>query len=372
MDEVDTPGKDAVRDYFFGGAGNEVTLRQNRVDWDEVALVPRVLRDVSEVDLSADLFGKRVPMPVVVAPMAFLSLIHPRGETVLAQSAARLGLSFCLSTRSAVPLEEVAAAWSAQCDAQSYGGSARPLLMLQLYVMRDRRISTSILERAVAAGFDAVVMTVDVPYVGLRHKDRANGIKIPDDFLEANVAEELRMGAEGEKPVSFGGGVSSAKHSRLAQDPATAWEDFAALRDSVAPLPVVLKGILDPADVELAASRGFVGVVVSNHGGRQLDGALSTPRALYSMRAQTEEFAGTLMVDGSIESGSDVCRALGIGANGVMVGRLFARALLEGGTHGLDVAMERLMAELRVSAGLMGLSRLAEMGWSQVRVPSWW
>ncbi len=373
LDEVEQGIKgDAVRHYFFGGAGNEVTLRKNRVDWDEVALVPRVLRDVSQVDLSVELFGKRVPVPVVVAPMAYLSMIHPRAETVLAQSAARFGLSFCLSTRSAVPLEEVAMAWAETLSAQSYAGAARPLLLLQLYVMRDRRISSSILERAVAAGFDALVVTVDVPYVGVRRKDRANRLRIPDEFLEANVAEELEMGAEDERPVSFGGGVSSAKHWRLGQDPAIGWQDIVVLRDSAAPLPVVLKGILDPADLELAALGGFAGIVVSNHGGRQLDGALSTPRSLHSMRAQREEFSGSIVVDGSIESGSDVCRALGIGANGVMVGRLFARALLEGGAHGLDTAMELLMAEVGISAGLMGLSRLGEMGWSQVRVPSWW
>ncbi len=358
-----------VWDYFFGGAGTEVTMKKNRSDWDAVVLLPRVLRDVAKVDLSVSLLGARVPVPVVVAPMAFLSLLFPQGELVLARAAARHQLSFCLSTRSGVPLEEVARAWHQSCDEATSPTGPRPQLMLQLYVMRDMGITESLLSRAIAAGFDAVVVTVDVPYIGVRRRDRANQLVIPDEFLQANVKEELAQQSD-DPLVSFGGGVSSAKYSRLAQNPSMTWETVSKLRDASASLPMVLKGVLDPADMALCGGMNIDGVVVSNHGGRQLDGVISTPRALHAMR-EVERLPKSLLVDGSIESGSDVLRALGLGAGAVMIGRYFARALAVSGESGLEEAMSLLVEEIRVGMALMGLDRLSDMGSQQIRVPGW-
>ena len=360
---------DAIRDYFFGGAGREVSLSQNRTDWDRISLIPRVLHDVSEVDIETELVGKRVPTPVVVAPMAFLSLIRPRGEAILAEAAALNQLSFCLSSRSSMALESVAEVYLNALVRIGYESGCRPLLMFQIYVMRDQNISASLFKRAIKSGFDAIVVTVDAPYIGLRPRDRTNNLSIPDEMLVANVREELLLESTVVEMPTFGRGVSSAKHARLAQDPSMTWaklEELCSLADST---PILLKGILDPADAALASSLRFGGVIVSNHGGRQLDGAISTPTALHQLQISNQEPFGTVVVDGSIETGSDIVKARALGADGVMMGRIFAKALLDGGPNRLHTSMSRLIDDLHTSTALMGFPRWRDIDPSRILVP---
>ena len=365
------PGAEAIRDYYFGGSGAEATLSWNRRDWDAIELVPRVMRNVSRVDAAVDLGARRIPFPLVVAPMAYTSLLHPRAEAVIAEAAARHGVSYCLSTRSAVPLEEVAEVFRRGLTAW---GSVRPrpALSFQLYVMRDHRFSDSLVRRAVDNGYEAIYLTVDAPYIGVRMRDRENSFAVPEEFLSANIAQELEGWVLEESETRFGGGVSSARFSGLAPDPTVDWAglgDVIALADG---MQVFLKGVLSGADLSLAGELPVTGVVVSNHGGRQLDGSISTARALHMMAAELREYQGAVLVDGAIASGADVVRALGLGAKAVMVGRHLARALYERGEEGLDRAISLLVEDVRVSLALLGASRPEMIERSQLRVPSNW
>jgi L-lactate dehydrogenase (cytochrome) len=348
-------------DYIDGAAYDEVTAGRNVSDLAGVTLRQRVLTDVSEIDLTATLFGQSYAMPVGLGPVGLSGMFARRGETQAARAAAAKGIPFCLSTVSVCALDEVAAA------------SGAPL-WFQLYVMRDRGFMRDLLHLAKAAGCTALVFTVDLPTPGVRYRDARSGMSGPYAALR-RYAQTLThprwawdVGLRG-KPHSLGNlAPLLAKGSGLNDyvgwigrnfDPSLGWADLGWIREHWDG-PLILKGILDPADAREAVALEADGIVVSNHGGRQLDGALSTARALPAI-ADTVKGALTLLVDGGVRSGLDVVRMLALGAQGVLLGRAWAYALAASGGAGIATLLDMIEAEMRVSMALTGATDISRI-----------
>lgn len=328
-------------DYFAGGANDEITLQANRREFEELAIRHRVLVDVSRRDLAVSLLGHRSPAPLVIAPMAFQRLAHPEGELATARAAAGLGLTMTLSTFSTVSLEEVRAAASAP-------------LWFQLYVHQDRGITRGLVERAAAAGYSALVLTVDVPEIGRRERDERNAFRLSPALRVANflpaASGPLQDAADGSGLASFIHGMRDASFS---------WKDLEWLR-GISPLPLVLKGLVRADDARRAADHGAAGIVVSNHGGRQLDTGIPSLRALPDV-AEAVGDRMLLMMDGGVRRGTDVIKALALGADAVMVGRPLLWALALGGEAGVRRALELLIAELDLAMALSGTTALSDI-----------
>ncbi|MEH1165930.1 alpha-hydroxy acid oxidase [Micromonospora sp. CPCC 205539] len=323
-----------VWDYVDGGSAAEVTLAANRAALDRVAVLPRVLRGVDRVDLSARLVGRPYAMPVGVAPMAYQRLVHPDGELGLAAAAGAAGVPYLASTLGSTPIEQVT------------GAGAE--VWFQLYWLRERALVRDLLDRVVAAGCRALVVTVDVPVLGRRPRDLRNAFRLPADVVAANLPDGRDALAHAGAP-----GVSAiAAHTEEAFAPALRWADLAWLREYV-DLPLVVKGVLDPRDAVEAARVGADAVVVSNHGGRQLDGA----PASVTMVPEVVNAVGDrcqVLLDSGIRGGTDVLRALALGAAGVLVGRPLLWALAAGGRPAAQDALGLLAAELRDALTLAG------------------
>jgi 4-hydroxymandelate oxidase len=337
LHEVEALARDtlppATWDYFAGGAEDEITLRANRTAFEQLELRYRVLVDVSRRDTSLDLLGTRIPAPIVVAPMAFQRLAHPEGECAMARGAAAAGIPMTVSTFSTVPLEEVCAV----------GPGPR---WFQLYVHRDRGITRELVRRAHAAGYQALVLTVDVPEIGRRERDIRNQFRLAGELRAANFVvgeSDPLQEADGSALAAFVGGV---------REPSLTWRDLEWLR-GIAPLPLLVKGIVRADDARKAADCGAAGVVVSNHGGRQLDGAIASLRALPDV-ADAVGGRVLVMVDGGIRRGTDIVKALALGARAVMVGRPILWALALCGDVGVRHALEILKAELDSAMALTG------------------
>jgi isopentenyl diphosphate isomerase/L-lactate dehydrogenase-like FMN-dependent dehydrogenase len=327
----------ATWDYFAGGAEDEITLHANRRAFEQLEIRYRVLVDVSRRDASIELLGTRIPAPIVVAPMAFQRLAHPDGECAMARGAAAAGLPMTVSTFSTVPLEEVCAV----------GPGPR---WFQLYVHKDRGITSDLVRRAHAAGFQALVLTVDVPEIGRRERDIRNQFRLAGELRAANFAagqSDQLQGADGSALAAFIGGV---------REPSLTWKDLEWLR-GIAPLPLLVKGIVRADDATRAVECGAAGVVVSNHGGRQLDGAIASIRALPAV-ADAVAGKALVMVDGGIRRGTDILKALALGANAVMVGRPILWALSLCGERGVRHALEILTSELDSAMALAGAPTL--------------
>lgn len=288
-----------VRDFVAGGSGTETTLRGNRTALDAVSLVPRVLAGVETADPSTRLFGGPAALPVAVAPMAYQRLLHPDGELGLAAAAAEAGIPYVISTLSSHPLEKIAA----------FGPS-----WFQLYWLRDRSMVESLVDRAEAAGCAALMVTIDVPVMGRRLRDVRNSFTLPADVVAANL-----VNVTSEAHVAVPGSSAVATHTATAFARSVSWDDLAWLADRT-PLPLVVKGILDPRDARRAVDVGAAGVVVSNHGGRQLDGAVASIHALPAVVDAVGNDCDVLL-DSGVRTGTDVLRALALGATGVLVGR---------------------------------------------------
>jgi isopentenyl diphosphate isomerase/L-lactate dehydrogenase-like FMN-dependent dehydrogenase len=313
--------------YFAGGAGDERTLRRNVEAFAEWELVPRVLVDVSEVDLSVELFGSRLSMPLLVAPVAFQRIAHPDGEEGMARAAGAVGTAMCLSTIATATPASVAAA------------APDTTRWFQLYCFSDRAVTEALLAEAVAGGYDAIVLTVDAPFAGRRERDVRSG-------FEADVAAPAVQAALGsERPVTI-------REVFGLVDPTLDWDALAALCDSCE-LPIVLKGLMAPDDAELAIEAGVRGVVVSNHGGRQLDGVPATVDAL---PAVADAVAGRVpvLMDGGIRRGTDVLVALALGADAVLAGRPALWGLVVGGEAGARQVLELLRDEVKLAMALLG------------------
>jgi len=351
-------------EYLDGGSYDEVTLRRNVEDLQSVALKQRVLRDVSSIDLSTELFGRRWSMPVGLGPVGLSGLYARRGEVQAAKAAAAANVLFTLSTVSACSIEEVAQ------------GSGHPF-WLQLYVIRDRGFMRELIARARDAKCEALLFTVDLPTPGSRYRDYRSGLtgshglgaKVrrfgqllsrPDWLWDVGLHGRPHSMGNLTKVVAKGSGLSDFG-TWIANnfDPSMSWKDIEWIR-SEWPGPLVLKGILDADDAREAVASGADGIVVSNHGGRQLDGVLSSARALPAI---ADAIAGRLPVlaDGGVRSGLDVVRMLALGADYVLLGRAWVYALAARGGAGVSHVLKLVDAEMRVAMALTGCTRIDQI-----------
>jgi 4-hydroxymandelate oxidase len=314
-------------DYYMGGAGDEITLADARAAWDRIRLVPRVLVDVAERDLTTVAFGRTLAHPIVVAPMAAHDLAHPDAERATAVGAAAAGALNTLSTISSVPMEEVAALSS---DAPRW---------FQLYAPSDRSACQALVERAAAAGYEAIAVTVDLPLPGNRERDVRNDFRL---HMGAHLPEEQPTDERG-----------------IVVLPTMTWDDLAWLR-SVTPIPLLAKGILRADDAGRALDAGCDGIWVSNHGGRQLDTAVAAVDALPAIAATVGERA-LLVVDGGVRRGVDVLKGLALGADLVAVGRPVLWGLAADGSAGVRRVLEILRDELSLAMALAGCRSVSEV-----------
>lgn len=330
-------------DYYAGGADDEVTLARNEESFRRLVLHPRVLVDVSVRDTSTQVLGRPLALPALLAPVAFQRLAHPGGEIASARAAAAAGTVFVLSTLSTTRMEDVVAA-------------APGAVWFQLYVYRDRAETEALVRRAEAAGCGALVVTVDTPLLGRRERDVRNRFALPDDIAIANLHGH---GADMDAlpPVATGSALSAYVASLFATS--LSWADVTWLR-SLTRLPVVLKGILRPDDARRAVDAGVAAIAVSNHGGRQLDGVAGAIDALGPI---CDAVAGAceVLVDGGVRRGTDVLKAIALGARAVLIGRPVLWGLAAGGQDGVAAALAVLARELDLAMALCGCPDVASI-----------
>jgi isopentenyl diphosphate isomerase/L-lactate dehydrogenase-like FMN-dependent dehydrogenase len=336
----------AAWDYVMGGAGGERTAAANLAAFDRYPIVPRMQRDVGTRDLSVDLFGARLPAPVILGPVGVQSILHAEGELPAARAAASIGVPFVLSTVSSRPMEQVAEA-----------GGPR---WFQLYPSRVAELNASLLRRAQAAGYSAVVVTLDTRLMGWRDRDlerhylpflRAEGLA--NYFTDPVFRSALDASPESDP-------VAAVRHwAGLYSDPGATWDHIHELR-AATPLPLLVKGVLHPDDARCAVDCGADGVIVSNHGGRQVDGAIA---ALDALPAVANALAGSVPVlfDSGIRRGADILKALALGAAAVLIGRLYCLGLAAAGEAGVRDAVLNLLADLDVTMALAGHNRCARL-----------
>lgn len=329
--------------YFSGGAADEISLRANRSAWDALPLWPRVLRSLAGGHTRVPLLGRTLAHPILIAPVAFQRLAHPDGELAMAYAAAALGAGVVLSTQASVSLESVAQA--------VLPDPGRGPLWFQLYLQPDRGFTQALVQRAEAAGYEALVLTVDAPTSGVRDRERRAGFRLPSGVGPVNLAG---LQTPASPPLSPG---QSALFDGLLHHAPT-WDDIAWLQ-SITRLPVLLKGVLHPADARQAVSVGAAGLIVSNHGGRTLDTAPATATALPRV-VQAVGGAVPVLVDGGIRRGTDVLKAMALGASAVLVGRPAVWGLANAGAAGVAHVLRLLRDELEVAMALTGCATLAE------------
>ena len=349
-------------DYADGGANSEHTMRRNVLDLADVALRQRVLVGGGAVDLTTTLFGKERPLPVMLGPVGIAGMFRRRGETQAARAAKAAGIPFCLSTVSLCSLNEVVQA------------AGNEHVWFQLYVLRDRAFMRDLLATAQAAGVKTLVFTVDMPIPGARYRDAHSGMSGPHAPLRrmlqaiGNPAWAWDVGLNG-RPHRLGNlepllGKASGLNDYIGWlganfDPTIVWKDLEWIRASWKG-PLILKGILDPEDARAAADIGADGIVVSNHGGRQLDGVLSSTRALPAV-AEAVGDRLTVLADSGVRSGLDVVRMLALGAKGVLLGRAWLFAMAARGEAGVTQLLDLIAREMRVAMTLTGAHSIAEI-----------
>jgi L-lactate dehydrogenase (cytochrome) len=352
-------------DYVDGGAFTEQTLKENAQDFRGLHFRQRIMRDVSACSAAGSILGQDVAMPVALAPVGLAGMLARRGEVQAARAAEKNNLPFCLSTVSVCSLEEVAQATSASH-------------WFQLYVLKDRDYSAALLNRAQAAGYSTLVFTVDLPKLGLRYRDVRNGMngglsaggklkKLSDILSRPLWVWDVALKG---KPLTFGNLSDAVPSGRNPEDfkawvdqqfdPSVTWQDLEWVRQHW-PGKLVIKGVMQPEDARAAVDVGADAIVVSNHGGRQLDGAPSTISAL---PAVVEAVSGKtdVLVDGGIRSGQDVVRALCLGANGCLIGRPWAYSLAAGGEAGVSNMLENMRYEIELTLALLGKTSVAQLG----------
>ncbi|HYI00137.1 alpha-hydroxy acid oxidase [Hyalangium sp.] len=359
----------AIFDFVDGGAEDEHTLRANRLAFEKYTFRARALVDVSACDQSTTLLGKPLSTPVILGPAGLAGLLAPRGEVLAARAAEKKGTLFTLSTMSVCPIEEVAAA---------VPGSS---LWFQLYVWKDRGITRSLIERAKAAGYHALCLTVDVPAMGRRERDLRNGFTVPPRVTISNLLDTLlhlgwvfRMltvprptfgNFVGTGKVEKEDAISVATFTNKQFDPSVTWADLEWVR-SLWPGPLLLKGISCAEDARLALQHGVQGLIVSNHGGRQLD-HLPAAIDLLPEIAEAVEGRAELILDGGIRRGSDVVKAIALGARACMIGRPFLYGLAAREQAGVELMLDLLRAEIDRTLALIGCPRLTDLGPGSLR-----
>jgi isopentenyl diphosphate isomerase/L-lactate dehydrogenase-like FMN-dependent dehydrogenase len=314
--------------YIAGGAGDERTLRWNREAFSRCRLRYRVLVDVSAVTTETTVLGTPVSMPVLVAPMAFQQIAHADGEIGTAQGAAAAGTIMCLSTVATATPADVAAAAP---DAPRW---------LQIYVFRDREVSDQVIEQALEAGFSALVLTADLPVYGIRHRETRTGFAAPEEAVPALVAARAR------------GGDATEHHSLGLLESGLQWDYVTELREQFG-VPVVVKGLVTSEDARLAVEHGAAAVVVSNHGGRQLDASIASLEALPDV-VEAVDGRAEVYLDGGVRRGTDVLMALALGARAVLVGRPALYGLAFGGAKGVEQVLGILREEIENGLALLG------------------
>jgi L-lactate dehydrogenase (cytochrome) len=361
----------AVFDFVDGGAEDEQSLRANREAFNRVTFRPRVLVDVSQRDTRTTVLGQQLSAPLILGPTGLAGLLWPRAEVLAAQAAIRRGLGFVLSTHSIWSIEEVA---------EAVPGPK----WFQLYVVRDREVTRAFIERAKAAGYTALCLTVDVPVIGQRERDVRNGFTIPPRVTVRNLLDTARkipwvlrtlraprvtfknfIGTPGVPGKTDA--ISLGAWAQRLHDPAVTWKDLDWFR-SLWPGPLVLKGVMSAEDAVRAADAGVEGIVVSNHGGRQLEGLPSTLEVL----PEIADAAGDrleIIFDGGIRRGGDVVKALALGARACIIGRAFLYGLGAGGEAGVNRALEILLAEMDRTLALLGRPTIADLDRTAVRCP---
>ena len=330
-----------VWDYYSGGAQDEVTLRENRAAYDRITLYPRILVDVSKCSPGTTVLGERVSMPVLVAPTAFHRMAHEDGEMATARAAGGAGTIMLVSTLSNTDVEDVAAA-------------ATGPLWFQLYIYKDRGATRDLVARVEKAGARAIVLTVDAPVLGPRERDVRNRFTLPDGLAVKNLVGAGQGTVANE---SEGSGLHTYVSTFI--DPALSWRDVEWLR-GITKLPVLLKGIVRADDARRAVEAGVQGVIVSNHGGRQLDTAPATIDALPNV-ADAVNGRAEVYVDGGIRRGTDVVKALARGARAVMVGRPVLWGLAVDGEAGVARVLEILRNEFDTALALCGSPTVADV-----------
>lgn len=343
----------AIFDFLEGGANDEVTLKRNYADFEALGLRQRVFDHVASRNLSTTLFGERAAMPVALAPIGMGGVFHPRAEIHAARAAAAFGVPYCLSTLASCPMEEVAAA-------------VKTPFLFQLFVFKDRAINSALLQRAERLDCPALMVTLDTAVQGRRNRDLDNGLVVPLKLRPIHILDMMRrplwlLNWLFRKPTLGNLAPYSPKGSDLAT--VSAWADTqfkgavtAADLEWVRhiwPRKLVVKGILDPEDAKLAVKLGADAIVISNHGGRQLDGASSTIKMLPAIREAVGDDV-ELILDSGVRSGSDVLKALGLGANGCLIGRAFVYGLAAHGQAGVAASLELIAQELDEAMTLTG------------------
>ena len=358
-----------VFDYIDGAAEDEITMDRNQADYRSWEFAPAVLRDVGRIDTSAELLGKPLPFPLVLAPTGFTRIVEPPGELSVARAAARRGIPYALSTLGTRSIEEVAEA----------GAGGRN--WFQVYVWKDRGMVRNMIERAAAAGYEALCITVDLAVPGRRERDVRNGMTLPpklglDMLIEGMLKPSWTWRFITADPITFANvvglheqdGSSAVELASLVNDqfdPSLSWSDiewFRSLWDG----PIIIKGIQSVADARRAVEHGVEAIAVSNHGGRQLEGA-PTPIGLIEPIAQEVGGSVEIICDGGIRRGSDILKALALGARAVMAGRAYLYGLGAGGEKGVDWVLDFLDEGMRRTMALAGVRSLAEVNRQLVR-----
>ncbi len=353
-----------VFDYIDGGAEDEITLRNNVDAYRNVSFKPRVLRDMTHVDTSTSLFGRRLAFPLVLAPTGFTRIAHSEGELAVVRAATRAGIPFTLSTMATRSIEECASV--AESDTR---------LWFQIYTWRDRSVVKNLVERAEAAGFEAVCLTVDTAVLGRRERDVRRGFTLPPevglgtiidglknpgwtwDFLKADPIRFANV--EGITAIDGSTAVDLAEHMKSQFDPGLSWSDVEWLR-SIWKGPILIKGIQTVEDALIAVESGVEAIAISNHGGRQLDGA-PAPFDLLPEVAEVVQNRLEIICDGGVRRGSDVVKAVSLGANAVMTGRPYLYALGACGERGVDHVLDLLQEGIERTMALTGVASVEDL-----------
>lgn len=336
-----------VLGYYKSGADAEATVADNRNAFKRMRLLPRMLVDVSRLDTTVCVQGKKLAFPVLIAPMAMQRMAHPEGELAVARAAAACGIPMVQSTMGTVGLRDVYQA-----------GRGAPLMLFQLYVLKDRDFTRDLIQDAERAGYNALVVTVDAPFLGNREADVINDFGLPKELSLENLAPLKRKYDRLAKDTEKGSGIAHVFVKEV--DASLTWEFLTWLR-TVTSLPIFVKGILAVADAVQAADMGVEGIIVSNHGGRQLDFAPAAIDMLPDIANAVKGRGVTLLVDGGIRRGTDIIKALALGADAVLLGRPILYGLALGGQAGVERVLAILKREFSLSLALMGCPKASSL-----------